>query len=82
VPDGSFTLPVEGGLRLRLSVSGGKADLRETNEKAAELPAKLPSAARFLFSADYAAGSPLIAANPFLQSLLPLPLSFETADEV
>jgi predicted N-acetyltransferase YhbS len=81
LPGGSFTLQREGGPKLTLAVTNGQASLAETGEPAA-LSLSPASAVRFLFSADYAAGSAVVAGNPFLQGLLPLPLSFETADEV
>jgi predicted acetyltransferase len=79
--DGKFVLQIEEGPRLALTVSGGQASVSETQESA-DLSLNRLDALRFLFSADAAAGSGVIAGNPFLQSLLPLPLFFETADEV
>jgi hypothetical protein len=81
LPGGTYTLQIEGGPKLTLAVINGKASLSETGEPAA-LSLSPIEALRFLFSADYAAGSPAVAGNPFLQCLLPLPLSMETADEV
>jgi hypothetical protein len=81
LPDGKLTLRIEDGPCLALSVSNGKVSVSESRDPAA-LSLGRAEAVRFLFSADYGAGSPVIAANPFLQSLLPLPFFFETADEV
>ncbi|MDR2403260.1 MAG: GNAT family N-acetyltransferase [Spirochaetaceae bacterium] len=81
LPGGTFTLQIEGGPRLALGVSGGEVSAPETREPA-DLSLKPVEALGFLFSADYAAGSAVIGGNPFLQSLLPLPLSLEAADEV
>jgi predicted N-acetyltransferase YhbS len=81
LPGGTFRLQIEGGPRLALGVSGGEVSAAETREPA-DLGLPPLEALRFLFSAGYAAGSGTIAENPFLQSLLPLPLSFEAADGV
>jgi predicted N-acetyltransferase YhbS len=78
---GSFRLQLEGGPRLALGVSRDGVSAAETGEPA-DLSLPPLEALGFLFSAGYAAGSGPIAENPFLQSLLPLPLSFEMADEV
>jgi hypothetical protein len=95
LPDGRFTLGIENGPMFSLSVSNGEATLREVTGKA-DLCLPHLEAMRFLFSAETAAAggtSPskaglavgtadAIARNPFLQSLLPLPLSFESADGI
>jgi predicted N-acetyltransferase YhbS len=81
LPGGTFTVQIEGGPRLALAVSKGETTLSETGA-GADLSLKPMEAMRFFFSADHAAGSGAIAGNPFLQSLLPLPLSLETADGV
>jgi predicted N-acetyltransferase YhbS len=81
LPDGNFTVQIEGGPKLTLAVLNGEASLSETGAPAA-LGLSPMEAARFLFSADYAAGSAVIGGSPFLQSLLPLPLSVELADGV
>jgi predicted N-acetyltransferase YhbS len=81
LPDGKLTVRIEDGPCLVLKVEGGKVSVSESREPA-DLRAGRMDAVRFLFSADYGAGSPIIAANPFLQSLLPLPFFVETADEV
>jgi predicted N-acetyltransferase YhbS len=79
--DGTFTLGIEDGPRLALAVSNGEASVSETTGPAA-LSLGGRDAVRFLFSPDSAASSDVIGRNPFLQSLFPLPLSIETADEV
>jgi predicted N-acetyltransferase YhbS len=81
LPGGTFTLQIEGGPRLTLGAAKDGVSVSETREPA-DIHLNPLEALGFLFSADYAAGSGLIGGNPFLQSLLPLPLSFETADEV
>jgi predicted acetyltransferase len=81
LPEGSFSLRIEDGPSLSLNVSGGKVSVTES-QGPADLSLSRMDALRFLFSADYGAGSGVIAANPFLQSLLPLPYFTETADDV
>jgi hypothetical protein len=79
--DGAFTVQIEGGPRLCLAVSGGEAAAEETRAPA-DLTLSPREALGFFFGADGAAGSDYIAANPYLQSLLPLPLFFEAADGI
>jgi hypothetical protein len=81
LPDGNFTLQIERGPRLAFTVSRGRASVAETKEPA-ELILNRLDAVQFLFSPVIAACSGVVAERPFLQSLLPLPLFFETADEV
>jgi GNAT superfamily N-acetyltransferase len=80
LPDGSFTLAVDDKI-IRLSAADNKPACEIVDEKPAlKLDAK--DAAEFLFSPFSPFTRPEIAASPFLQSLLPLPLFMETADEV
>jgi predicted N-acetyltransferase YhbS len=81
LPNGSFTLRIEDGPALTLAASGGDVSVTETRGKAG-LNMSRQEAVRFLFAPESAAGSPVIGASPFLQSLLPLPLSIEKADQV
>jgi hypothetical protein len=83
VEDGAFVFEIENGERLCLRVSGGEPALREASpSEAAEFTFSPRAATEFFFSPITPYTSSLIAGNPFLRSLLPLPLFFENADEV
>jgi len=78
--EGSFIIKIEDGAALRLSVQQGVASVAET-ETPADLCLSTSEALCFLFSPLAAKTIPAIEKNIFLQSLLPLPLSFEDADK-
>ena len=91
--DGSIVLRIEGDLRLRIAVTRGAASVADItgprsgssgagSEPAAELCLSRREAIRFLFSPLAAETMPAIRNSVFLQSLLPLPLFFETADTI
>ena len=79
--NGSVTLQIEGEGRLRLSVENGSASLTDTSDSA-ELFLNRLEALDFFFSPLASYTIPAIGKSPFLQSLLPLPLSFENTDGV
>ena len=79
--DGSFVFQIEGGPRLRMAVAQGVPSLKETSDPS-ELSLKHLEAQQFLFSPLVAETFPIIGKNTFLQSLLPLPLFFESADGI
>ena len=91
--DGSLVLDISGGPRLRLAVTRGIASVakiaeerpqeaRTGGEPQPELRLKDREAVRLLFSPMAAETMPAIRNSVFLQSLLPLPLFFETADTI
>ncbi|GHT65355.1 hypothetical protein FACS1894110_07030 [Spirochaetia bacterium] len=81
VPDGSWTVRIEGQETLCIAVSRGSPSVSKTNAGPAATLSH-PEAMEFFFSFTAPLVSPIIRGNPFLQSLLPLPLSFELADGV
>ena len=79
--DGSFFFQINGGLLLRLVVKQGLASLEE-GPGASVLKLNNIEALHFLFSPLTAVSLPAIRENTFLQSLLPLPLSYEGPDAI
>lgn len=79
--EGSFVLEIEGHLRLGLSVQGGEASAQET-KASPDITLDRFEALRFLTSPLAGLTVPALRENSFLQSLLPLPLFFEGADQV
>jgi len=77
--DGSFVLQIEGGKRFKLAVQGGAASISETSDRA-DLSLNDLDAQVFLFSPLASGVFPAVRKSVFLQSLLPLPLSYENAD--
>ena len=87
--EGSFVFRIEGGPRLRLSVERGGASITEITDSASAQTAAPETlelgrldALHFLFSPLAAHNFPAIGESVFLQSLLPLPLSFEKTDGI
>jgi len=81
--DGVFVLQIEGHPRLRLAVERGAASITEIpGQGNADLGLKDLEALSFLFSPLASCNFPAIRKSVFLQSLLPLPLFYETADEI
>jgi len=86
VADGSFTLKIEpfgqsGGGTFAITSREGKVEINETSVKP-DLTLDHHEAMRFFFKQLAAITIPAIGQNTFLQSLLPLPLFFESADGV
>jgi predicted N-acetyltransferase YhbS len=79
--EGSFVLQVEGGPRLRLAVQKGLASVVETSELP-DLSLNSLDALHFLFSPLASSTVPAVGKSVFLQSLLPLPLFYETPDGI
>jgi hypothetical protein len=79
--DGAAVLRIEGGQSLRIAVSGGKASVTPVDSPP-DILLSHPEAAEFFFSYMGTLVSPHIRDNPFLRSLLPLPLFFESLDGV
>jgi len=81
--DGSFLLQIEGGSGFRLAVEHGAASITETTGMGnADLSLNNLDALRFLFSPMAALVFPVIGKSVFLQSLLPLPLFYESVDGI
>jgi predicted N-acetyltransferase YhbS len=81
--DGVFVLKIEGpsGGTFALESKGGKAGISET-ASAPDLVLNHLGAMEFLFNPFSAVKYPAIGKHVFLQSLLPLPLFFETLDAI
>ncbi|MCL2472760.1 MAG: hypothetical protein FWF26_03690, partial [Treponema sp.] len=88
IADGSFTLQIENGPKLKVSAAKGAASVKEiTGDRAGDDPQtefRLNSREilHFLFSPLAAQTIPAIGNSVFLQSLLPLPLFFEKIDSI
>ncbi|MDR0555211.1 MAG: GNAT family N-acetyltransferase [Treponema sp.] len=83
LPAGSFTFRIEDGPALRLNVNNqGEASLIPEDRGENALTLKSIDAVRFFCSPLEAATNPVIRNDPFLRCLLPLPLFFESADQV
>jgi predicted N-acetyltransferase YhbS len=81
VPDGSWTVQIEGRETLTMAVIDGSPAVSKNNTTADAALSHL-EAMELFFSFTAHLVSPIIRGNPFLQNLLPLPLSFELADGV
>jgi predicted N-acetyltransferase YhbS len=82
-PDGSAVLRIAGEGSFRVSAAGGRVSVDRPGENGrADLDLENREAAELLFSALSPLSSPLLRENPFLRSLLPLPLFFEEPDGV
>jgi predicted N-acetyltransferase YhbS len=79
--EGSLALKIEGAGTYELSYQGGKAEINDTINPPA-LTLDPLEAVRFFFSPFSDAMIPKIRESVFLQSLLPLPLFFESADGI
>jgi predicted N-acetyltransferase YhbS len=79
--EGSFVLQVEGGPRFRLAVQKGAASVIETSDPP-DLSLSCLDALHFLFSPLASQTVPAVGKSIFLQSLLPLPLFYETPDGI
>jgi predicted N-acetyltransferase YhbS len=81
LPEGAFILAIEGEPRLVLSSAGGTVSVSETAGPP-DLSLRPLEALRFLCTPLAAGADAAVEKNPFLQSLLPLPLFFDAADGV
>jgi predicted N-acetyltransferase YhbS len=79
--DGSAVLRIGGGKSLRIAVSGGRPSVTPADSPP-DIVLSPPEAAEFFFSFLGTLVSPPVRDNPFLRSLLPLPLFFESPDGV
>jgi predicted N-acetyltransferase YhbS len=78
--DGAASVKI-GGETLRIALSGGKASVTPAGSPPDMVLTPL-GAAEFFFSSLAPLALPAIRDNPFLRSILPLPLFFESADGV
>jgi predicted N-acetyltransferase YhbS len=78
LPDGAALIRI-GGETLRISLSGGKASVTPTDSPP-DITLGPLEAAEFFFSFMAPLALPPIRDNPFLRSILPLPLFFEAPD--
>jgi predicted N-acetyltransferase YhbS len=83
IADGSFVVKIEGGAgtTLEISVQNGIPEIRESSSSPNLILNHL-EAIQFFFAPMSATAIPTIGENVFLQSLLPLPLFFESLDGV
>jgi hypothetical protein len=82
VSDGSVIIQIGDAAPFAIAVSGGSPSLTPaTGRPDISLPSTA-AAARFFFSWMAPFADKHLRESPFLQSLLPLPLSWESADEV
>jgi predicted N-acetyltransferase YhbS len=83
IADGSFVLKIEGeaGTTLEISARNGIPEIRESSSSP-DLILNHLEAVQFFFGPMSAAANPAVGEKVFLQSLLPLPLFFESLDGV
>jgi predicted N-acetyltransferase YhbS len=82
-PDGSAVLRIAGEGSFRISAADGEVSVNRLGEdQRADLDLENREAAELLFSALSPLSSPLLRENPFLRSILPLPLFFEESDGI
>jgi predicted N-acetyltransferase YhbS len=82
VPDGSVVIRIGGNAPFTLTVSGGTPSFTPAAGNAGISLPSIADAARFFFSWVTPFADEQAQGLPLLQSLLPLPLSWESADEV
>jgi hypothetical protein len=81
IPDGSLSVKIGGQDTLNIAVSHGEVSVTPFSGKPDLVLSEL-QAASFFFSPLTPVTSSFVRENPFLQSLLPLPLFMEKPDEV
>jgi hypothetical protein len=83
IADGSFVLKIEGeaGTTLEISARDGIPEIKES-QSSPDLILNHLEAIQFFFGPMSAVAIPVVGEKVFLQSLLPLPLFFESLDGV
>jgi len=83
IREGSFVLEINyNGTVKKIRLFAGRDTGAEETDESPELSLTGLEATRFLFSSQEAVANPVIKNSEFLQSVLPLPLFYETPDGV